>query len=329
MESGRGAASIPAPRRCTGPAEPPRVGPVTTRDDEQTVALVALLRARPGKMTWAQIAAEVSIRGEARSLWSEHYPDGLYGPTDEDGHWEQAAGEVAAWRAADYDLRTVLDVTYPTSLLEIHEMPPILFTRGSADLEQRGVSVVGSRNASPRGLSAATRLAEGLVALGVPVLSGLADGIDRAAHLATLVAGGIPVGVLGTGITKTYPAVNRDLHAQVAEHGALVSQFLPDAPPSKSTFPMRNAIMSGLGRATIVVEAGEHSGARIQARKAVEHGRPVILTDLVVQATDWGRELLARPGVFHARSPEEALEQVEQVLTPVDFDAGELLALAL
>ncbi len=117
METGHGLVGIPTPRGCTGPLEPFRVGPVSTRDDEQTVALVALLRARPQKMTWAQIAAEVSIRGEARSLWSEHFPDGLYGPTDEDRHWERARGEVAAWRAANYELRTVLDHTYPTALL--------------------------------------------------------------------------------------------------------------------------------------------------------------------------------------------------------------------
>jgi DNA processing protein len=321
----QGVASIPAPRRCACPAAPPMVGPVATRDDDQTVALVALLRARINKMTWAEIASEIAIRGEAASLWSEHYPDGLYGPTDPDGHWARATAEVAAWRAADYDLRTVLEPTYPTALREIHQMPPILFSRGAADLERRGVSVVGSRAASPRGLRTAALLAEGLVDRGLPVLSGLADGIDRAAHLATLEAGGTPIGVLGTGITKTYPAVNKDLHAQVAEYGALVSQFLPDAPPNKSTFPMRNAIMSGLGRATIVVEAGEHSGARIQARVAAEHGRPVILTDLVVQATDWGKYLLGRPGVFHARSIAEALEQVDSVLDPVET----LLALAL
>ncbi len=213
-------------------------------------------------------------------------------------------------------------------------MPPILFTRGRADLEHRGVSVVGSRNASAEGLRAAGYLAEGLVDRGVPVLSGLAEGIDTAAHVATLAAGGTPVGVLGTGITKVSPAKTRELHAQVAEHGALVSQFLPDAPPNKNTFPMRNAIMSGLGRATIVVEAGEHSGARIQARVAVEHGRPVILTDLVVKATDWGRHLLGRPGVFHAHSTAEALEQVKQVLerhrqASQDFDLEPLLSLAL
>ena len=95
--------------------------------------------------------------------------------------------------------------------------------------------------------------------------------------------GGRPIGVLGTGINRVYPASHRELHDRVAAAGALVSQFLPDAPPTKQSFPMRNVTMSGLGRASIIVEASEHSGTRIQARVAVEHGRPVILTDFVVK----------------------------------------------
>ncbi len=318
----------------SGPTGPPVWdGPslcgVSTCDDPDTVALMALLHARPGKMTWPEIAAEVVMRGEARSLWEEHYPDGLYGPSDDTSHWSRAEAEVAAWRNADFRLVTVLDEEYPTALLEIHQVPPVLFVRGIFSPDVVGVSVVGSRQASERGLAAAGHLAEGLVKRDLSVLSGLAEGIDAAAHTATLRVGGRPIGVIGTGITKAYPAKNRNLHEQVAARGALVSQFWPDAPPQKHTFPMRNATMSGLGRATIVVEAGEHSGARIQARVAVEHGRPVILTDLVVQATDWARALLGRPGVYHARSPEEALEFVDQVLTPIDIDAGSLLALAL
>lgn len=296
-------------------------------DDVETVALVALLHARPRRMTWPQIAAEVALRGEACSLWNEHYPDGLYGPADDGGYWERAEVEVTAWRAADYRLLTVLSDDYPTSLLEIHQVPPLLFTRGVLDPEVRGVSIVGSRKASQRGLDIAGHLARGLVDRNVAVLSGLAEGIDTAAHTATLEAGGAPVGVIGTGITNTYPASNRALHALVAEHGALVSQFFPDAGGQPHHFPMRNVTMSGLGRATIVVEAGEHSGARIQARVAVEHGRPVVLTDLVVQATEWGSAMIGRPGVFHAHSTAEALAFVDHVLAPVDFGSAALVAL--
>ena len=93
-----------------------------------------------------------------------------------------------------------------------------------------------------------------------------------------------------------------------------MSQFYPDAPPTKQSFPMRNVTMSGLGRASIIVEAGEHSGTRIQARVAVEHGRPVILTDLVVKATTWAKALVNRPGVYVAGSTADVIGAVETVL---------------
>jgi DNA processing protein len=174
--------------------------------------------------------------------------------------------------------------------------------------------VVGSRAASADGLRIAANVARGLVDRGVTVLSGLAAGIDTAAHRATLDAGGRPVGVIGTGITRSYPAENRALHDEVATHGALVSQFMPDAPPQKHTFPMRNATMSGMGLASVVVEAGEHSGARIQARVAIEHGRPVILSDRVVENTRWGRGLQGRPGVYVASSTAEVMDVVERFI---------------
>jgi DNA processing protein len=130
----------------------------------------------------------------------------------------------------------------------------------------------------------------------------LALGVDTAAHLATLAAGGRTVAIIGTGINRVYPAGNRALHEEIAVRGLLLSQFWPDAPAQRRTFLMRNATMSGYGLATVVVEAGEHSGARAQARIAIEHGRPVILTDLVVQRNEWARALAARPGVYVADS---------------------------
>jgi predicted Rossmann fold nucleotide-binding protein DprA/Smf involved in DNA uptake len=145
------------------------------------------------------------------------------------------------------------------------------------------------------------------------VIAGLAKGIDTAAHTAALEAGGRTVAVIGTGITKCYPAENRQLQDRIATEGLVLSQFWPDSPPTKHTFPMRNAVMSGYGRATIVVEAGERSGARIQARQTVAHGRPVILTDLVVKANKWSAALINRPGVHVASSPAEIMSIVEDI----------------
>ena len=181
---------------------------------------------------------------------------------------------------ADFNVLTVLDADYPAALRGVHDMPPILFTKGTVRRDDVAVSIVGSRDASPAGLAMAADVAVGLAERGVSVISGLADGIDTAAHTATLDAGGRPLGVIGTGINRVYPATaaSRALHERVAAAGALISQFLPDAPPSRTSFPMRNVTMSGLGAASIIVEAGERSGTRVLARAAVGHGRPVILT---------------------------------------------------
>jgi len=184
------------------------------------------------------------------------------------------------------------------------------------------MSVVGSRDASPRGLSVARSIAAGLVDHGITVIAGLAKGIDSAAHVAAMEAGGRTVAVLGTGINHCYPAENRALQNRIAAEGLVLSQFWPNAPPTKHTFPMRNTVMSGYGCATIVVEAGEHSGARIQARRAVAHGRPVILSDLVVKANKWPAELIDRPGVYVAGSTAEVMSIVESITAgPAEIDA--------
>jgi DNA processing protein len=191
----------------------------------------------------------------------------------------------------------VLDKEFPQRLLDIIETPPFLFAQGRVDLDDPGMSVVGSRKASPRGIEMATGIAKYLVRHGLTVISGLAMGIDTAAHTAALGDGGRTVAFIATGCNLHYPAKNRALQDAIADHGLVLSQFWPDAPPQKHNFLMRNALMSGYGLATIVVEAGETSGARAQARMAVEHGRPVILTDIVVERNEWARALMQRPGV--------------------------------
>lgn len=289
---------------------------MTTDNAREHATLLALLQLRPGKMPWPEIATEVALRGSAVELWDEIYPaalDGMGGP--EEATRGEAEDTWAEWTASDdFDIVTVLDDTYPVALKAIHQMPPLLFTRGELRPEETAVSVVGSRDASPEGLKIAANVARSLSERGIAVLSGLAAGIDTAAHRATLDVGGRPIGVLGTGIRRTYPAANMQLHTEVAAAGVLVSQFLPDAPPQRHSFPMRNATMSGLGVASVVVEAGEHSGARIQARVAVEHGRPVILTNLVAEHTQWGQDMRERPGVFVAASIAEVMRVVERIV---------------
>jgi DNA processing protein len=299
----------------------------TDPGEEEHAALVALLGEQPGADSrqrhtgWSVIAAEVVRRGSALAVFNERHPLTLDGPRESDAALVGARNRLARWRAADFDVLTVLDRRYPLPLRHVQPMPPIVFVRGELFAEEVGVSVVGSRDSSLRGQQMASAIARALVERGLAVVSGLATGVDAAAHRATLTAGGRPIGVLGTGITRVYPETNRALHKRVAAAGALVSQFLPECPPDKHTLALRNATMAGLSRASVVVEAGERSGSRVHARYALACSRPLIVTDAVVASTRWGRELAHRPGVYVAGSAAEVLGIVDQVISDVDVGA--------
>jgi DNA processing protein len=281
---------------------------------EERAALVALLRARPQGMPWGEITAEVVEAGSALEVWHRAVPATLMGVPGEPDPLDAAAADIGRWSGQDRGFVTVLDPGYPARLRGVHQAPPVLFARGSLLAHDTAVSVVGSREASGAGLDLAAGVARGLVSLGVTVVAGLALGIDTAAHRAALAAGGRTVAIIGSGINRVYPTANRDLHEEIATRGLLLSQFWPDAPPGRHTFLMRNATMSGYGMATVVVEAGEHSGARAQARMAVEHGRPVILTEPVVTRNGWARALVGRPGVYVAEDPRSVLDVVAELI---------------
>ena len=181
------------------------------------------------------------------------------------------------WLAADdCHLVTTDDTNYPPLLNEVSGAPAVLFVRGDpAALQLPQLAIVGSRNATPGGCELAAAFAAHLCAAGLTVTSGLAEGIDAAAHRAALDAGGTTVAVCGTGLDQVYPAKNLQLANHIAAHGALVSEFAPGTPPARENFPRRNRIISGLCIGTLVVEAGARSGALITARHAVEQGREV------------------------------------------------------
>jgi DNA processing protein len=283
-------------------------------DDQERATLVALLQERPEAASWPQVAAEIMEAGSAWSVWDAAHAQSLFDAETPDLITE-AARHITDWRRAGLGVHTFRDVSYPAQLREIHQVPPVLFSRGALRPGELAVSVVGSREASDQSLDWAFAVSTALVSVGVTVVSGLATGIDTAAHIATLDAGGRTVAVIGTGINRAYPAANRDLQERIACEGLVLSQFWPDAPATKKSFPLRNATMSGYGRATIVVEAGQTSGARIQARVGVEHGRPVILRDCVVRDNEWARALQYRPGVHVVTSVDEVLNVVA-VLRP-------------
>jgi DNA processing protein len=207
----------------------------------------------------------------------------------------------------------VLDAEYPSNLRMIHQHPPVLFMRGTADeRDVTSVAVVGTRQPTPRGIDQARQLATGLAGNGIPVISGLAAGIDTAAHTAALEAGARTVAVIGTGIDRVYPAQNADLQEEIAAKGLVISQFLPGSSPTKASFPMRNAVMSGYALATVVVEAAHRSGARMQARLALQHGRHVFLMRSLLEH-DWARDYAERPGVTVVETADDVFAGLQRL----------------
>jgi DNA processing protein len=171
---------------------------------------------------------------------------------------------------------TVADDDYPALLRRTADPPARLFVRGDRSLLARpAVAVVGSRRATPYGINVASRIARELAAAGIAVVSGLARGIDAAAHAAALDAGGATIAVLGTGVDVAYPRSNRELQERIAASGLVLSELDDGTTPRPQNFPVRNRIIAGLSRGVAVVEAGERSGSLITARLAAEEGREV------------------------------------------------------
>lgn len=293
----------------------------------QRAALVAMLL-RPG-VSWTTVTLDALECGDTVTLLERALggDNALIRVEDADGLIDDAAEQIREWEADGTRVHAFFDATYPAQLRDIHEMPPILFTRGRTVPERRAVAVVGSRKASSRGRDVAASVARELAARKITVVSGLAAGVDAAAHRATLDVGGRTVAVIGTGIRRVYPVAHRNLQAEVEQRGLVISQFLPDAAPTKRSFPMRNAVMSGYAAATVVVEAGEHSGARIQARYALAHGRPVIMPDSLL-VNEWARDFQQRPGVHVVRSLPELLATVEDCIAAVSVSADAVTALS-
>lgn len=284
----------------------------------ETAALIALLRR--GDRLWHHYAELVDLTGSALAVLDGNYEEPgdpqhrLFDSTDAKPDLAEIAREVEEWTSEGMHLVTVLDDAYPRNLRSIHNRPPLLFVRGTLDeRDDRAIAVVGTRKPSQEGLDAAAAMAEGLVQGGYTVASGLAEGIDTAAHEATLAANGRTIAVIGTGLRRSYPAKNAALQKRLGTHTAVISQFWPDAPPTRTSFPMRNVVMSGMSLATVVIEASGASGARMQARFALEHGRPVFLHESLL-AHDWARDYANRPGTYVVRTPFEVVERVERLL---------------
>ena len=235
----------------------------------EQAALLALLRDR--KAGWSVVADEIEECGSALEVLrrGQHEPvqDELFAPdraADPEQSLSEARAQLQEWLAAGLHLVTLLDADYPAHLLTIHQRPPFLFHQGQLDRgDARSVAVVGTRKPTPAGLRSARYIADGLAREGTTVVSGLAEGIDTAAHTAAMSAGGRTVAVIGTGIRQHYPPANRELQEQIGREHLVLSPFWPDAAPTRRSFPIRNAVMSGYAAATVVVEASYKSWARM------------------------------------------------------------------
>ncbi|MCK6370608.1 MAG: DNA-processing protein DprA [Gammaproteobacteria bacterium] len=234
---------------------------------------------------------------------------------------DEARIDVALdWLAAadDRHLIGVDDARYPPLLRQIADPPAALFLRGDPQvLTSPQLAIVGSRNASPGGLDNATAFARHLAACGLTITSGLALGIDTAAHRGALAAGGLTLAVLGTGPDRIYPAQNAALAGTIAGSGAVCSEFLPGMPPLRENFPRRNRIISALAAGTLVVEAGVQSGALITARRAIEQGREVFaVPGSIHNPLAKGCHRLIREGAKLVESAEHILEELAPLLAP-------------
>jgi DNA processing protein len=201
---------------------------------------------------------------------------------------------------------------FPSLLAEIPDPPAVLWVRGDLSIcEKTVVAVVGARAASREGMEAAGAIAADLARAGIVVASGLARGIDAAAHTGALDAGGTTIAVLGTGIDRVYPPEHEPLFERIAGMGLLLTEFPPGALPYPGHFPRRNRIISGLSRAVLVVEAAEKSGSLVTARMAADQGRDVMaMPGLTAGGRNRGAHALLRDGAKLVESAVDILQEL-------------------
>lgn len=257
----------------------------------------------PGNVLDAPVSGLTRVDGVsarlARAIKSQKTPDWVHVELERVHHHR-------------YTVLTQHDPGYPPLLLEIPDPPPILYVYGQLSPETANIAVVGSRNASSYGLTTAHGLCKRLAAFGMVVVSGMARGIDTAAHQGTLAGGGRTIAVLGSGLACIYPAENRNLFHHIAETGAVITEFALDDQPEPRRFPMRNRIISGLSLGTVVVEAAGRSGSLITARLAAEQGREVFAVPGNIHApTAQGPHHLIQQGAKLVRSVADIIEEIK------------------
>ena len=295
---------------------------MSVTEGQRRLLELCAIRADRESVDWSLIARQAQFADGLDALWQgiileksaaaqRSRPVLRRGVRDRAALAERVGAELAAAARAGARLVTVLDQEYPANLRLIPNLPPFLFVRGELlETDARSVAVVGTRQPSPDGIRRAGRMSRLLAEQGVTVISGLAKGIDTTAHRAALDAGGRTIAVLGTGITMCYPSQNRELAEEITRAGALASQFWPTRPPGKDTFPRRNVVTSGLSQGTVVIEASSTSGAKMQARLALEHGKKVFLLHSLATSQPWARDYIARRGAIEVADVDEVIKHL-------------------
>ena len=225
--------------------------------------------------------------------------------------WDIINKDLAALEKAGINIITLQDSLYPPKLLEIYDRPPFLYVKGNLKKDDIDIAIVGSRLASTYGKYTTERISRELALRGVTVVSGMARGIDSAAHQGALTARGRTIAVLGTGLDIIYPPENKKLFAAIGENGAVVSEYPLGTPPLASNFPARNRIISGMSYGVVVVEAGEKSGSLITARLALEQGREVFaVPGTIDSAGSRGTNKLIKQGAKLIENTDDILEEI-------------------
>ena len=210
-----------------------------------------------------------------------------------------------------FKIITLADPSYPTLLKEIPDPPPFLYVSGGLDGSSKNIAVVGSRNPTAYGISATQNLCADLSAIGITIVSGMAIGIDTAAHRGALAGKGKTIAVLGSGLNKIYPSQNRNLFKRISEEGAVISEFALNTEPEAHHFPIRNRIISGMCMGTVVVEATRRSGSLITARLAADQNREVFGVPGSIQSfKSTGTHALIKQGAKLVEHAQDVIEEL-------------------
>ena len=231
--------------------------------------------------------------------------------------------ELSRVHQKGFRIVTLADNDYPALLREIPDPPPFIYVYGRLPQNLNNIAIVGSRHATRYGLSNTKHLSRDLVKHGLTIVSGMARGIDTAAHEGALAAGGKTIAVLGSGLAYIYPRENEKLFHQIAENGAVISEFPLDAEPEAHHFPMRNRIISGLSLGTVIVEATLRSGSLITARLAAEQNREVFAVPGSIKSfKSTGTHTLIKQGARLVEQSQDILDEIIHLLDRSDTVSG-------